>query len=949
MAFLMLHKGSSGSTQELLAALVHNDQQSAELLFTQIKGEVPYSRFYLYQAYFKQKQNLQSQSHELLKKALFQAKKEEDSKEQQEILQEIRYNLALSELICTGEIRSNFLEEVQEEGYFYLLRGLRTFNQEKYAETLDTLAYLPPKSALSGFMEESWSAFFTPEWINEHLLFCKIALGTTEEASRSLSYSPEQIHSPSYDFLWELCSLKIAENSEKPVAVEICKQISPLIDSTSVPHHFAKHKMVALLVKKSALLLMEAGQFKEACPFLKRLEHTVNQNELLEIAAAYSFEEIHLLEKGPLKTAVLSLLEKDLLEAIYDNNKSLLAKLWTKAIKADTSLEELRSKLLIEAEKKIHLCALLNDQETLLKRLDLVKILSPSLVQKQYLFNRLIALSTDLWRQKGSAEQAFELMSNALLIFQPHDIAPMKTIASELTSLAAFAKHADRAEILCTLYHATQKFGLGSLNLFESQDSSSHLADAIYLFQGSHFEDAKQKACWVLCLDPLNSKALSLCARIAYQQECYLESVDYLKKLSHPSPLETEIKALCCIHLGEYSKGIETLTKLAENHLLCDTSYYHLGRAAHLQDQHKAAFDWFRKVKKANGEVLTHLFIALHSLKEWSSALDIFKKLPEPFSQIKCIRMIAADSHAALGQIDEADSILTHLLTLCEPSKLLFSSYFQEYQTQKLFSPEPAYILGNFYLHKKDAPAKALYYYSLVNEKSPHLLYKCGQAHFRQENYLKAKQCFKLLIKDMQEDVKEDSCSIIALNASSYLAKIYSFLEQPVKASYWYGKYIAQHPTDLTHRRQFAKELMMLQKWPDAAVQFQFIHQQSSLSVVDEINYIYCLFKNRCYERILSLGRQLIVKESMAKLGNYFELINTPRSLEKVYSLKGYSYGLAINQFKKENNWNLKPINKEYYSKHSTINNKLETCFFLSTKFNNCLTYNSLKSNFGDN
>ena len=158
------------------------------------------------------------------------------------------------------------------------------------------------------------------------------------------------------------------------------------------------------------------------------------------------------------------------------------------------------------------------------------------------------------------------------------------------------------------------------------------LNEAGELFDKKNYEAAKDKAAWVLEMDPFNQKALRIEGLIEYNQSDYTQALEHLKKLQNPDPLVLQALAVSEILSGDSDKRKKNA---GANHKFFESGYLpQIGVGALNQHDARESVEWFSKISKPSQEVIAGKFYAYYESGDWSKALDYYHQLAPPYSEL---------------------------------------------------------------------------------------------------------------------------------------------------------------------------------------------------------------------------------------------------------------------------------------------------------------------------
>jgi hypothetical protein len=433
--------------------------------------------------------------------------------------------------------------------YTDLFKGIEAYLNKDYEKAYVLLQKTKEFSHLSPWMKNSFENEFNPVWFHKHLACCLIEESHFAKAIRILNDMEaleltEEQRDHVY-FLRALCHFKEAENKSQ-VSKSTCHQKGILeINKIKNKKLVAKDlKIITTKLENELLHNLENNQMSDYKLNLQVLDLNLNEHEKDDIAFKICLKIETLLANGN-TDAVLSALnhspENFRVKLLYTLNtfkkkaieqcdyKLLRAHYNLMALVSENEIEFLNFKAQIINYAFIYLKNKNNyDQGTGLLSFWMHLENNPEIRVKAA--EKLVDLGATLWRDDANYIHAIALFKKALELTE-NESSIFNLIEKKVSNLYKAAQNKDAVEQYLPLLEAVKTLQLQTVNIYNLTEKKQQLDDAEAFFLKGHYKLAKQKALFVLALEPKNERANRIAGLIAYDSKNYNEAIFHLTQV----------------------------------------------------------------------------------------------------------------------------------------------------------------------------------------------------------------------------------------------------------------------------------------------------------------------------------------------------------------------------------------------------------------------------------
>ncbi|NGX43256.1 MAG: Lipopolysaccharide assembly protein B [Chlamydiae bacterium] len=352
---------------------------------------------------------------------------------------------------------------------------------------------------------------------------------------------------------------------------------------------------------------------------------------------------------------------------------------------------------------------------------------------------------------------------------------------------------------------------------------------------GEAFEDSATEV-ELAVIDPKNQQSNLTLGMTAYREADYSKAYSYLKDIESTDLDVLEAQAVASIITGKVTKGNQLLEKVSQSRTIGEETYLRLGFGLLAKDKPIAALQWFEEVAEESNQVLVGRGTIAFELHSWSESLDVYEDLSAPYKDLDGLHGIAIESMTALGQEAQAEDLLKKLLLSSpQPADEEFPIYFQAFKKKKLDYWNRNFVAAQFYRIVKGDNKRALEYFNRIENPTPYMNIEKAETFMAVGRNYEGKKILFRILENIQGSEQESTIKIRLLPMLGVVnAKLGLF------ADAWphYKEFFVLKPEDNTHRSEYAKILIELQRYDLALEQYRKLQRSGDLSPSDMISYI---------------------------------------------------------------------------------------------------------------
>lgn len=514
------------------------------------------AKFPLYKAYILREQDELRESTRSLKKALNRLKpnKKEDL--------EIHLNLILNSYLSSDheKFQETMLDLKQlsnQNPYIDLFKGIDAFLNQDYQKALPIFQNHQQGHAslyqafLSPWMKLSFEKHFNQEWLDKHIALCLIEESLFSLANKKLDEMSDDDSSDSVHLLRALSYFKQSEENSCEIASELHASALHEIGLLNLEKIRNDKKLsedlqnLILRLQANVLKFAKTSSLDEFSLYLNSFQFFANDEEieilanlLIDIIYENEATNIELIQKIDGKTLVkLLYINQQLMEEMIKKgdldklNKimQLTKPFNSKSFDFIASINKVAAEFALtclgkdsKTELGIGLLNFLNQHETSQKA-------------KVEIAKKLINLAKYSWLQ-DNYEKAIRIWKIAKDFPSNHDKPPILE-SLEQTIFSLYKNAADHELGIPCFYaaKAVKILELNRLTLCDQQQKKRIIEDATYFFSKGHNNIARQKALFILELEPENEIANRIIGLIAYENGNFEKAFVHLNKIKQPN------------------------------------------------------------------------------------------------------------------------------------------------------------------------------------------------------------------------------------------------------------------------------------------------------------------------------------------------------------------------------------------------------------------------------
>lgn len=843
------------------------DYAASEKILDKLHDEIPLTEYYLYTAYNSRENKTLLESSDELKLAEQAAQKEPRSA----ILLEIYLNQALNAYLTLNpnamiEPIKHAREIDKSNVWVSFFTALQEYQKENYEPALKEWQKPIHKGFLSPWMKKTFEDTFNDFWFSTYIVRANIAKGDYLQARQKLEEASKHASEAQLNDLNLLLGLSyLKEAEEKPVIAATPYYKLALSYINRVPmqnNRYSSYRTQILKILQNQLNgLIDNNSFQDLSFYsgvmerwndkaglenlnnslIEQLNQKVKANDWKTVKVILTTLN-HLITNPEQRQALENKFEDLFNDALKDENFTYVDKYWEAMRLFSADPDALSHKVADQTAGYILQLIPVDKQDLGLTSpyLEFWMSIEKDPAHRYAFASELLDIAEQLWTTDNQPEKALMLAKLAIALPGLKDQAAFhQHVAAVLNKVYAQAQSQSNVHLLESINKAKEELHLGNIQFQDHANTSRQLNDATNLFDRKQYPEAKEKALWVLQLDPSNQKALRIAGLVDYYQADYYSALDLLKKIQHPDDDVKKTLAVSEILAGDADKGKKLLAQVSKNHPAGNDIYLRLGFGAIASDDPSGAIEWLNKITAPGAEVLAGKSYAYFESGNWSNALADYNKLPNSYKEITGMKNIAVVSMAALGHIPEAEIMLQEALSNPkQPSDTDFPASFVVLKKELLDNQSPEFIAGIFYKKWKKDNVKALEYLKKVTDPAPNVLVEIGEILSEQQKYPEALSVLLQAQKDIQ---KSPTAPAVVKKALPLIAIVNYRLGYYPESVGYFEKYFKDFPKASDHRFDFARALMELRRYDEAFGQISLIEKAGSLIPEEKIDLVACL------------------------------------------------------------------------------------------------------------
>ena len=881
-----------------LDAYLKEDYLKAEMSLLKLENAIPKEKLYLYQSYIYRQQGRLVESNNRLEQAAITAQRKSSgaysnhSVISQSILNEDSPEMLLLEINlnrCLNAYKENdpqrlttAVDESQRlfpnNAWVIFFSALELYWNGDYTNALNQWANAPHKLPLSDWMSKSFQEHFTSSWEPIHIARCQVEDGKYLLARQLLE---QRVNHP---------------NNEEKEMVNLIKGISYIKEAEQKPIGAATSYYKLAFSHFERIPILQQRFYKERTQVVAKIKETVNS-----LINNRSFKELPFylgvlndwnvkIELQEITTNLLSLIDEEIENANLETVEQITSVV-NRVIQDDSVREELESYFVNLIKKSINggetqylefywkiadefsfqpiqlkqeitdmltgkvlrlIEKIPNDLDAISSYIAFWQSIETDKQRRLDFARELTKSSQEVWLTDGQESQAEELMKLSISLPYATEQKELKdTLEQTVNNVYVVALENNNSTKLSHLLEVVKTFDLPSVQMEDKSLANDYLAEAEDFFKVKRYEEAKKRIDWVKQLAPDDERVLKLSGFIDYQLGKFQEALDNLSKLEMPDKKVQEIKAICQYILSEKQEkeGFSTLSRLEEKYGLDQETYLKLAFASLMREEPRAAKEWFEQVSYASDVIDAGLCFSAYEMKEWEQALEYYNKLSKPYNQLFGYQGIAIKCMIELGQNEEAEKRINHLLQkTVEPSIATSPYVFQMFKKEKLDSLNRYFIAGVFFKRVKQDQNEAIRFFMQIKNPSPQTLYERGNAFI-------GLGLLKKAAKDLVQ-VERLGNTKLSSKASAQLGKIFAIKGHYFEAAKKYKEYLTNFPSDIQRRIEYADALIKQRRFSEALEQFVTIKKSTDLPDAYRVPYLTTLIHSDYFSEAVNIAHK---------------------------------------------------------------------------------------------
>lgn len=405
-----------------------------------------------------------------------------------------------------------------------------------------SLKYLSPwmEEAFRGYFNDTWFALHQARWLIDEGRF--IVARQKLEDLFSQSEQQEEIQ-----FLFGLSYAKEAESRNLDAAAPYYKLAFSYFDKISAQKYSKERKILAINLQKQVRAEANIENFSFYFSLLQKLSPWIDVPALVsDIAMMIEQADcpddlIQAIAKSAFTKEINEYMEAAAQVALRNRNYEKVEYYSQIITLLKNDNEQNYTGQIIEEEiLRIALC----DNAALDQTIPLLSLwnkLESDEKQRLAFASRLVRESERIWTVYGNHRKAINLMKLA----EQSCLLKAKSAVHQLieTSVGNIYRSAvicDKVSQYFGVMEAVRALQLVDVDVFNPEETMHQLGDAEYYFEKHRFQEANERALWVLQVDPQNQIANRIAGLIAHTEGRFEKAVLHLSKLAKPDPLAKE-------------------------------------------------------------------------------------------------------------------------------------------------------------------------------------------------------------------------------------------------------------------------------------------------------------------------------------------------------------------------------------------------------------------------
>lgn len=858
-----------------------NDKSAREL--ASLQDSLPKGQMLLYQAYVARAQKKLDQSQKLLGEAEAAAK----AHNQPELVMEIYLNQALNSYLMSNlQVLETVVKTLEQtassQPWTVFFQALAAYQGSDFARALELWSIPGNRTYMSGWMKKAFEPIFSRLWMVERLAHCQIEEGKYLLARQTLEEESERANETErveLNYLIGLSYAKEAASKSPNTAAPYWKlALSYLGRIPFQTATYAKDRdTLSKEVQEVVTQLIDAKSYQDLPFYASMLQGWGSDDALNKIATLMvthlnqavsegnwrRVEELasllnRMLPDGDVRHNLQTRFQTLAFQALDQGNADELNRYWPIALSLSDHPDELTGELVKKIGEKV-IALIPTDDEALSQTRPYLAMWSN--VEKgrearlEYA-KQLVSVDERLWLQPKQQAKAANLLNALLEVPQKEDIATLRqAVESSLARAYDQANANEESDRLPAILAAIEQHQFVGIQVKNPAQIQRHLASAQQALKQQDYQEAFDRAEWVLKLDPQDSDAKRLAGLSAYYLADYPSAVQLLSSSGQQDPIVAQALAVSRILTGDEVKGNQILAKLEATGPLDDDTLLRLGLGLAIEGRPEEAVTWLDKISQPGPEVSLGLAYADFLENHYEQLESRLADITPPYRALDAVAGLSIATWLEQNEVAKAEKALVKLLNQPkQPSTKGMSAPFQIFLQRKLGEYGRYYLAGKFFQEVKHNPAIAVKYLRLIEDPSPSMRVMRAQVEMDQKLYADA-------FADLLTVVRQDQDLHAQREAMPLLAQILVSQQRYLEATLWYQRYYAADPQSLKHRGDFAQALLKLQRYDLAFQQYLALKSGGEMTPQDTAGSIEALFHIGHWEEANELGERFLAEQ----------------------------------------------------------------------------------------
>ncbi len=868
-------------------SFLKGDYEHSQNELAKLKGSIPSDQVDLYSAYVARALKDLDQSQKLLGEAVTS---EDHSKSS--ILLEIRLNQAFNaylqhDVTALKQAVDAAAEIAPNQPWVVFFQALESFENDDYAKALELWSVRSDRMPLSGWMKKAFEEVFSRRWMVLTLSRCQIEVGKYLMARQTLEEELDgasQSELLDLNFLLGLSYAKEAQEKTPNGAAPYWKLAFSYLNKVPLQNdlYAADRQKLIAAVEKQVNQLLESKSYSDL-PFyastlqawgadaaLNDLASTViaHLNQAVGDGQWRRVEELaaivnRMIPDGATRQSLQRRFQALAETALANANLEQLAEYWSVAHLLSNHPDKLSTEFGAKLSSKVA-TLIPADDPGLSHTIPFVRFWANMVNQPDAhlaLAKTLVSAAEDTWIAPGGERKAEQLIEIAQsLTSKDNQPAIDDAIDQMIARVYEEVNKRDDIEKLPAILDVAERFHVSQIDIKSPLQIKRHATMAQDLLRQRRYEEALQRAKWVLKLDPNNQIARFIVGIIMYDQADYLQAKEYLSSLTNPSASAREALAISQILSGDEEEGMSSLNQFRAKKALQDDTLLRLGLGLLERGQAAEGLDWLQQVKQPSQEAIIGQAYALFLEKQYDKVRPLLKRLNTPYSVLDGVQGLAIQTDVMQGHTEAAEKALIQLLRQPEqPAVSGVSAAFQQFEQHKMAEFSRHFLAGLFFRDVKSKNDIAIKYFRLVKHPTPAMLLVRAQTLLDLGIYAEA-------MEDLNTIANQTADPDTAKQALPFLAIALDHNQLRLEALVLFQRYFELEPKTTDYRLDYAHLLERLRRYDLALTQFGMAGGLDKLPPEDVVAYARCLFHLGHNNEAAKIGDEFLARQPPAPL-----------------------------------------------------------------------------------